>query len=79
MYSVVAYPPPIVIARHILLWARRCQAFEKNILGPTSKASLIALEQGQPLEEIAANGVTNGAAMRVAPMGPDTDGVHRRR
>lgn len=60
---------PLVIARHILLWARRCQAFEKNILGPTSKASLIALEQGQPLEEIAANGVTNGAAMRVAPMG----------
>ena len=39
---------PLVIARHILLWARRCQAFEKNILGPTSKASLIALEQGQP-------------------------------
>ncbi|MDU7684479.1 MAG: ADP-ribosylglycohydrolase family protein, partial [Klebsiella grimontii] len=60
---------PLAIARHILLWARRCQAFEKNILGPTSKASLIALEQGQPLDEIAANGVTNGAAMRVAPMG----------
>ena len=48
---------PLAIARHILLWARRCQAFEKNILGPTSKASLIALEQGQPLDEIAANGV----------------------
>lgn len=60
---------PLTIARHILLWARRCQAFEKNILGPTSKASLIALEQGQPLDDIAANGVTNGAAMRVAPMG----------
>lgn len=60
---------PLVIAKHILLWARRCQAFEKNILGPTSKASLLALEQGQALDEIAANGVTNGAAMRVAPMG----------
>ena len=60
---------PLAIARHILLWARRCQAFEKNILGPTSKASLIALEQGQPLDEIAANGVTNGAAMRVSPLG----------
>lgn len=57
---------PLAIARHILLWARRCQAFEKNILGPTSKASLLALEQGQALDEIAANGVTNGAAMRVA-------------
>ena len=60
---------PLAIARHILLWARRCQAFEKNILGPTSKASLLALEQEQALDEIAANGVTNGAAMRVAPMG----------
>ncbi|MEN0615715.1 ADP-ribosylglycohydrolase family protein [Klebsiella indica] len=60
---------PLLIARHILLWARGCQAFEKNILGPTSKASLIALEQGQLLDDIAANGVTNGAAMRVAPMG----------
>lgn len=63
----VANPP--IIARHILLWARRCQAFEKNILGPTSKASLLAFEQGQALDEIAANGVTNGSAMRVAPMG----------
>ncbi|HEY4468140.1 MAG TPA: ADP-ribosylglycohydrolase family protein [Klebsiella sp.] len=60
---------PLAIARHILLWARRCQAFEKNILGPTSRASLLALEQGLSLDEIAANGVTNGAAMRVAPMG----------
>lgn len=60
---------PLAIARHILLWARDCQAFEKNILGPTSKASLLALEKGVALDEITANGVTNGAAMRVAPMG----------
>jgi len=60
---------PERIARHIMLWAERVQAFDKNILGPTSKAALLAVRAGIPLAEIQANGVTNGAAMRVAPMG----------
>lgn len=60
---------PERIAHHIMLWAERVGAFEKNILGPTSKAALLAVRAGTPVLEIPANGVTNGAAMRVAPIG----------
>ena len=60
---------PLTIARHIMKWAEGIDAFSKNILGPTSKGALIALQQGIPLEEIQANGVTNGAPMRIAPIG----------
>lgn len=57
------------IALHILKWAKKVRAFEENILGPTSKASLLAISQNTPIEEIESNGVTNGAAMRIAPIG----------
>ncbi|HIF9168426.1 TPA: ADP-ribosylglycohydrolase family protein [Photobacterium damselae] len=60
---------PYLIASHIMAWAKRINAFEKNILGPTSKAALNALDQGISFEEIEANGVTNGSAMRVSPIG----------
>ncbi len=60
---------PKVIARHIMAWAKRIDAFSKNILGPTSKHSLQAIEQGEDLDSIESNGVTNGSAMRVAPIG----------
>ncbi|KFK93501.1 MULTISPECIES: ADP-ribosylglycohydrolase family protein [unclassified Serratia (in: enterobacteria)] len=67
---------PELIAHHIMLWAERVRAFDKNILGPTSKTALLAVRAGTPLMEISANGVTNGAAMRIAPIGclmPSTD------
>lgn len=60
---------PERIAHHIMLWAERIGAFDKNILGPTSKAALLAARAGTPIAAIPANGITNGAAMRVAPLG----------
>ncbi|MDX5629307.1 MULTISPECIES: ADP-ribosylglycohydrolase family protein [unclassified Brenneria] len=60
---------PTVIGRHILKWALAFGAFEKNILGPTSKAALSALQQGTDIHKLENNGVTNGAAMRVSPLG----------
>ncbi|MBC7003805.1 ADP-ribosylglycohydrolase family protein [Photobacterium sp. BZF1] len=60
---------PMLIAKHIMIWAKRINAFEKNILGPTSKAALTAIDQGRSVEDIEANGVTNGSAMRVSPVG----------
>lgn len=60
---------PQTIADHLLLWAQRIRAFENNILGPVSKASLAAIADGVPCTEIEANGVTNGSVMRVAPIG----------
>lgn len=60
---------PHNVAKHILAWAEDKHAFEHNILGPTSKSALLAIKSGKAIDEISANGVTNGSAMRVAPVG----------
>lgn len=55
-----------VIGRHILRWAEDFDAFNKNVLGPTSKIALKAIRDGRPVSELENNGVTNGAAMRAS-------------
>ncbi|MCD1125440.1 ADP-ribosylglycohydrolase family protein [Jinshanibacter sp. LJY008] len=60
---------PAVIGRNIMSWAEKFDAFNKNVLGPTSKIALNAIKQGTPIEQLENNGVTNGAAMRVSPLG----------
>jgi ADP-ribosylglycohydrolase len=58
-----------VIGKHILHWALDFDAFNKNVLGPTSKIALNAIRDGKPVSELENNGVTNGAAMRASPLG----------
>jgi ADP-ribosylglycohydrolase len=58
-----------VIGRHILQWATDFDAFNKNVLGPTSKIALNAIRDGKPVSALENNGVTNGAAMRTSPLG----------
>lgn len=60
---------PEVIARNVLAWAEGFDAFNKNIFGPSSKAAMKAIKEGTPISELENNGVTNGAAMRVSPLG----------
>ena len=60
---------PEIIGRNIMRWAEKFDAFNKNVLGPTSKIALNAIRQGTPIAELENNGVTNGAAMRVSPLG----------
>ncbi|TRN24253.1 ADP-ribosylglycohydrolase family protein [Vibrio furnissii] len=60
---------PEVIARNVLTWAEGFDAFNKNIFGPSSKAAMRAIKEGIAISELQNNGVTNGAAMRVSPMG----------
>lgn len=60
---------PDLIGRNILDWALHFDAFNKNVLGPTSKIALNAIRDGKPVAELENNGVTNGAAMRVSPLG----------
>ncbi|MDQ6423140.1 ADP-ribosylglycohydrolase family protein [Paenibacillus sp. LHD-117] len=62
-------PDPQVIGRHLLAWADRLQAFDNNILGPSSKAALLALKDGQDVTPFTSKAETNGAAMRIAPVG----------
>jgi len=57
------------IGANILRWAEAFDAFNKNVLGPTSKMALNALKNGTPVAQLENNGVTNGAAMRVSPLG----------
>lgn len=57
------------IAEHILEWAKKENAFENNILGPTSKVTLKLFEEGKSAKEFSDEAVSNGAAMRIAPIG----------
>jgi ADP-ribosylglycohydrolase len=60
---------PEIIARNVMTWADGFDAFNKNVFGPSSKAAMKAIKVGTPIDELENNGVTNGAAMRVSPLG----------
>lgn len=60
---------PSDIATRLLAWAEKEQAFEKNILGPTSKAALLSFKEGKNAESITNQSSTNGSAMRIPPVG----------
>jgi ADP-ribosylglycohydrolase len=60
---------PALVAHHILDWARRSDAAARGELGPSSQAALQAIEAGKPVAEAGSGGWTNGAAMRIAPVG----------
>lgn len=57
------------IAFRLLDWAEREQAFEKNILGPSSKSALLGLKANKDVSLITNQAQTNGSAMRIAPIG----------
>ena len=50
-------------------WVKKYDVFNKSYLGPTSKKALEGIFAGQDPVEIGREGVTNGAAMRVTPIG----------
>lgn len=58
-----------VIAKNLLKWANDNNAFENNILGPTSRLTLTAISQNNNTKEISDLAASNGAAMRIAPIG----------
>ena len=57
------------IAIELLDWADRVNAFENNMLGPTSKAALMSYRKNENPWEIIKNAQSNGSAMRIAPIG----------
>lgn len=57
------------IASHILEWAKKENAFENNILGPTSKITLEIFEKGENPKTYSDQALSNGAAMRIPPIG----------
>ena len=58
------------LARRLIDWeARMIARGSLDLLGPSTKAALRSLQQGVAPEMAGADGSTNGAAMRIAPLG----------
>ncbi|MBY7144545.1 ADP-ribosylglycohydrolase family protein [Virgibacillus sp. NKC19-3] len=62
-------PSNKLIAEELIKWANETDAFDNNILGPSSKAALNAIKTGNDPSIYTKKALTNGAAMRIAPIG----------
>lgn len=62
-------PSDKLIAEALINWANDTNAFDNNILGPSSKAALNAIKVGEDPSVHTKKALTNGAAMRIAPIG----------
>jgi ADP-ribosylglycohydrolase len=61
---------PHELAEALVSWERDMAARgSRDLLGPSTKRALAALLAGTPPEEAGATGATNGAAMRIPPLG----------
>ncbi len=61
------------LARRLLAWEESMRARESlDLLGPSSRRALAALAAGADADEAGRYGTTNGAAMRVTPVGVAT-------
>lgn len=57
------------IALRMIKWAEKVNAWENNILGPTSKVALAAIKDGCPNTNVTDKALSNGSAMRIPPIG----------
>ncbi|MFQ5528149.1 MAG: ADP-ribosylglycohydrolase family protein [Thermoanaerobaculia bacterium] len=57
------------IADRLLKWAEGMGAFDSMMVGPSSLRALYAIRSGAPIEKSGVTGDTNGATMRIAPIG----------
>ena len=61
---------PGTFAAELLAWERTMEARGSlDLLGPSTRAALQRLQDGMPPEEAGRFGATNGAAMRITPVG----------
>ena len=57
------------VAKKLIDWAKSLNAFESLILGPSSLRALKMIDSGTPIDEAGWMGDTNGAAMKISPVG----------
>lgn len=69
-------PDQQVLVKHIMKWADDIGAWTNNILGPSSKAALLAIRDGKDPKPVTDKALTNGCAMRIAPIGTLFDPQH---
>lgn len=60
---------PEDIARRLIEWAEANNAFSSLLVGPSSLRALNAIRSGKSISDSGKIGDTNGAAMRIAPVG----------
>lgn len=60
---------PELFGQRLVEWADRVGASEGKFLGPTSSKAIQGLREGLPMAQVGNTGDTNGAAMRVVPLG----------
>jgi ADP-ribosylglycohydrolase len=60
---------PHGIAHRLLAWAESLNGFDTLLLGPSSLRALRAIKEGKDIREAGPFGDTNGASMRIAPVG----------
>ncbi|MEU9472657.1 ADP-ribosylglycohydrolase family protein [Streptomyces avermitilis] len=61
---------PLRLAHELMEWERDMKAKGSfDLLGPSTKAALEAVSRGVPPKEAGKSGATNGAAMRITPVG----------
>jgi ADP-ribosylglycohydrolase len=60
---------PHDIVSELMAWAKRSEGRYASILGPSTERAINLLNAGIPLHEAGKTGDTNGAAMRIAPLG----------
>lgn len=59
---------PLELVKEILAWADKVEK-SKSVIGPSSRLAFDKILAGTPIEEAGKTGTTNGAAMKVTPMG----------
>lgn len=59
---------PEIFIQKLRKWARE-QEKSKSVIGPSTAAAFAQLDQGVPMEITGKNGVTNGGAMKILPVG----------
>lgn len=57
----------------IRTWIKECPEKSRYVNGPSTKNALADLERGVPLERSGIRGTTNGASMKIAPIGLTCD------
>jgi ADP-ribosylglycohydrolase len=63
-------PDPAELAKRLLAWEESMRARGSlDLLGPSTKRAVSALLAGADLEQAGRHGTTNGAAMRITPVG----------
>ncbi|MFT8606433.1 ADP-ribosylglycohydrolase family protein [Liquorilactobacillus ghanensis] len=69
-------PDSRILIRHIMRWADAVDAWDNNVLGPSSKAALTLIKKGKNPKSVTKNALTNGCGMRISPIGTLFDPSH---